>query len=304
MSHMPAYQFKQFLAPRYYLTWFCLAWAYLIAHCPFAMQQAVGRFLGRSTYYLMPKRRHITLTNLRLCFPDKSDADIQKIAKQSFAEVGLGAIEAAVTILGNPEKLASRVTVDGMEYVNEALAQKRGVIILGAHFASLELAGYLAAKMLPMHATYRPLKNKLIDYLVYKQRKAHFHGVIHRSDIRGMISALKRGDAIWYAPDQDYGRHHSVFVPFFGIQTATVTGLSRLASMSGAVVLPGFQIREKNGYRFIALPALTDFPSGDYEKDAVQINTILERIISEYPEQYLWQHRRFKTRPVGESGVY
>jgi KDO2-lipid IV(A) lauroyltransferase len=295
---------KQFLAPRYYVTWICLFFAYLIARLPFKLQQKIGRFLGRSVYYFMPQRRHITLTNVRLCFPELKPEQVEKIAKESFAEIGLGAIEASVTILGHPEKLAERVKVEGMEYVTAALAQKRGIIILGAHFASLELAGYLAAKLVPMHATYRPLKNKLIDHLVYKQREAHFRGVIHRSDIRGMVNALKQGDAIWYAPDQDYGARHSVFAPFFGIPTATVTGLSRLVKLSNAIVIPGFQFREGQGYRFIALPPLENFPSGDYVQDAIQINTILERMIRMHPEQYLWQHRRFKTRPEGEPQVY
>lgn len=255
-------------------------------------------------YYFMPKRRHITLTNLRLCFPELSDQQRIHLAKESFGEVGLGAIEAAVTILGHPEKLANRVQVEGMPYVEAVLKQKRGIIIMGGHFASLELAGYLVAKLVPLHATYRPLKNKLIDYLVYKQRKSHFHGVIHRSDIRGMVAALKRGEAIWYAPDQDYGAKHSVFAPFFGIPTATVTGLSRLAKLSGAVVIPGFQFRVGEGYRFIGLPPLENFPSEDPMQDATQINEILERMIRMHPEQYLWQHRRFKTRPEGEKGVY
>lgn len=295
---------KQFLAPRYYVTWICLFFAYLIARLPFKLQQKIGRFLGRSVYYFMPQRRHITLTNVRLCFPELKPEQVEKIAKESFAEIGLGAIEASVTILGHPEKLAERVKVEGMEYVTAALAQKRGIIILGAHFASLELAGYLAAKLVPMHATYRPLKNKLIDHLVYKQREAHFRGAIHRSDIRGMVKALKQGDAIWYAPDQDYGARHSVFAPFFGIPTATVTGLSRLVKLSNAIVIPGFQFREGQGYRFIALPPLENFPSGDYVQDAIQINTILERMIRMHPEQYLWQHRRFKTRPAGEAQLY
>lgn len=295
---------KQFLRPRYFVTWIGLAFAYLIARMPFKVQQIVGRAFGRCVYYVMPKRRHIAITNIRLCFPEFSEQHVKKIAKQSFAEVGLGAIEASVTILGHPEKLVNKVKVDGMEYVNAALAEKRGIIIMGAHFASLELAGYLAAKLVPMHATYRPLKNKLIDHLVLEQRKAHFHGVIHRSDIRGMVAALKKGEAIWYAPDQDYGARHSVFAPFFGIPTATVTGLSRLAKMSNAVVIPGFQFREGDGYRFIALPPLENFPSGDYVQDATQINTILEQMIRLYPEQYLWQHRRFKTRPEGQAQVY
>lgn len=295
---------KQFLHPRYYLTWICLGFAYLIARLPFTWQQKIGRFLGGSVYYFMPKRRHITLTNIRLCFPQWSQAQVEKTAKQSFAEIGLGAIEASVTILGHPEKLAERVHVEGMEYFTQASEQKRGVILLGAHFASLELAGFLAAKLTPLHATYRPLKNKLVDHFVYEQRKAHFRGVIHRSDIRGMIKALKNGDAIWYAPDQDYGAKHSVFAPFFGISTATVIGLSRLVKLSNALVVPGFQFREGQGYRFIALPPLENFPSGDEVKDATLINQILERMIRMHPEQYLWQHRRFKTRPEGEPSVY
>ena len=150
--------------------------------------------------------------------PELTPIQVKKIAKQSFAEIGLGAIEASVTIFGHPEKLADRVHVDGMEYFNQAIAQKRGVILLGGHFASLEVAGYLAAKLVPLHATYRPLKNKLIDHFVLKQRQSHFRGAIHRSDIRGMVKALKNNEAIWYAPIKTMAQdtaflHHFLVFP-------------------------------------------------------------------------------------------
>jgi KDO2-lipid IV(A) lauroyltransferase len=139
-----------------------------------------------------------------------------------------------------------------------------------------------------------------------KRRKVHFERAIPRGDIRALLLSLKENMPVWYAPDQNYGREHSLFVPFFGVPAATITATARLARASGAAVVPFFPKRlpDNRGYQLALYPALSDFPSGDDSADAQRINTVIEHAIREMPEQYLWAHRRFKTRPPGQPDVY
>lgn len=138
------------------------------------------------------------------------------------------------------------------------------------------------------------------------RREKNFDCAHERQDIRNIIGSLKGGMAVWYAPDQDYGRRHSVFAPFFGVPAAMITATARFAKISGAPVVPFFQQRldDGSGYKLRIMPALEGFPSGDDVADATRINKIIEEEILRQPEQYLWVHRRFKTRPEGEERPY
>jgi KDO2-lipid IV(A) lauroyltransferase len=156
------------------------------------------------------------------------------------------------------------------------------------------------------HVMYRKQKNKLIDEIMRRRRRHHFEKAIDRKDIRGVISSLKQGLPVWYAPDQDYGPKHSVFAPFFNVTAASITATARFASMTGAPVVPFFtrRLEQDRGYQVTLLPALQGYPAGDEVHDATVINQVLEQQIRQYPEQYLWIHRRFKTRPPGEDRLY
>jgi KDO2-lipid IV(A) lauroyltransferase len=295
-----------FLSPNYWPTWLGLGLLWLVVQLPYTWQLKIGAILGVLTSYVIPKRRKITRVNLKLCFPELSDAERKKLLRDNFASIGIAVIEMAMSWWMPSYKLDKLVTLHGTENADPAFAKGKGIILLGAHFTTLDLAGRICAEKYPFDVLYRPPKNKLIHALLLRRRQDSFSNTIDRNDLRSMIRKLAQNRAIWYAPDQDYGRKYSVFVPFFGVNAATITATARLAKMSGAAVMPVFQYRlpKGQGYEIFVHPALTDFPSGNDEQDAIRINQILEEAIRKAPEQYLWAHRRFKTRPEGEPSFY
>ncbi|MEO5702907.1 MAG: lipid A biosynthesis lauroyl acyltransferase, partial [Gammaproteobacteria bacterium] len=149
-------------------------------------------------------------------------------------------------------------------------------------------------------------KNPLFEALMQRARAGYAERAIPRGDMHAMVRALKDNLPVWFAPDQDFGHKHSIFVPFFGVAAATLTATARLAKLSGARVVPFFAQRMKdgNGYRLVLHPALGNFPSGNIEADTLRINQIIEAEIRRHPEDYLWVHRRFKTRPAGSPRPY
>jgi len=181
------------------------------------------------------------------------------------------------------------------------------VILLTCHMTHLEVSGHLLALHQTISLMYRLHKNPLMDQAIRKSRAARAHDTVERSDVRAMIRELKRGHAVWYAPDQNYGGTTQVlFVPFFEVPALTITTTGRLAQMTGAAVVPFFPVRlsDGTGYRISILPALERFPTGDDAADARHINQLVEHAVLHAPEQYLWVHRRFKTRPVGSARIY
>ena len=281
------------------LLW-CLTWL------PFAWQLAAGRALGRAGLGLAKNRRDIARTNLALCFPELSAGERQRLLEAHFASLGIALIETALSWWGSDQRLEKLVTLRGLEHLNAALRRGRGAILLSAHFTTLEIGGRLLALHAPFHVLYRDHKNPVIENLQQRARRRRFENAIPRGDLRGMLASLKQNHPVWYAPDQDFGLDNSVFVPFFGIPAATLTATSRLARVSGAPVVPFFQRRlpGARGYELTLLPALERFPSDDVEQDTRRLMHLIEARVREQPDQYLWVHRRFKTRPPGQSSVY
>jgi Kdo2-lipid IVA lauroyltransferase/acyltransferase len=185
-------------------------------------------------------------------------------------------------------------TIDGMEHLQAALARGRGVILIGGHFTTIEIATRILATVVPMNALYRPPKNEVLARTMHASFCRHGNP-IRTDDVRGMIRALRKNEAVWYAPDQSYRNKGAAMVDFFGIPAATTTATSRLAKISGAQVLTYFPERlPHGGYRVIIGAALQDFPSGDCVEDVKRFNGLLQDHIRKVPEQYLWMHRRFK----------
>jgi KDO2-lipid IV(A) lauroyltransferase len=181
------------------------------------------------------------------------------------------------------------------------------VILLGGHYTTLEISGRLLAFHTDgIQPIYKPAHNALYEAVMAGARKRLFDDLLDNSDMRTILRNLKRGKIIWYAPDQDFGRDRSVFAPFFGVPTATLTTTSRLARLSGAPVLPfsSERLPQGRGYVIRIHAPLPDFPSGDDVADASAVNAVIEAQVRRTPEQYLWVHKRFKTRPLGEPGVY
>lgn len=294
-----------FLLPKYWPTWMLLSMMWTVAHVPFPLQMRIGQALGRLSYLLAHHRRHICEVNLKLCFPELTEAERQQLVKQTFIANGMGLIEVAICWYRNIEDYRDRLTVTGLENLEKARAKGKGVLLLCAHFSTLELGGCLTNMVSPMDVTYRPNKNALFQAAMLKGRKRHFPQVLEREDVRGAMRSLKEGRTLWYAPDQDYGARHSVFVPFFGNEAATITATSRFARFNNSAVLfyRHYRNADNSGYHLEFGPELVDFPSDDDVADARRINALVEDAIRKLPDQYLWLHKRFKTQAAGRAAM-
>ncbi len=295
------------LAPRYWPVWLGLGLMRLMAALPFRWQLTVGGKIGRWLGNIARRRRRIAEINLELCFPELSPVERTALLEAHFAALGIGLFETAMAWWAPDEKLRGLARVVGAEHLERALARGKGVLLTTGHFTTLELGARFITWRHPFHAMYRPHKNRLYEAVMRRERERR-SGLppLVREDVRGLLRAFKRGRAVWYAPDQNHGIRNSVFVPFFGVPACTITATSRLAALSGAAVVPYFPRRLPGaaGYEVVILPALENFPSESVEADTRRVNELLEHYIRQAPEQYLWVHRRFKTRPPGEPGVY
>lgn len=206
------------------------------------------------------------------------------------------------------KRLRRLVKIEGLEHLEAAQAQGQGVILMAIHFTTLEIGAALLGQRHTIDGMYRAHKNPVFDYVQRRGRERHNADAqaIEREDVRGMIKVLRQGRAIWYAPDQDYGAKLSLFIPLFGVPAATVTATSKFAKLGRAQVIPMQQTRlpKGQGYLIKLEPPLADFPGESDEEDCIRLNQWIEGAISEQPEQYLWAHRRFKTRPEGEAKLY
>ncbi|MDA1369191.1 MAG: LpxL/LpxP family Kdo(2)-lipid IV(A) lauroyl/palmitoleoyl acyltransferase [Proteobacteria bacterium] len=300
---IPTIPLRQFAAPRYWPTWIGLALMWIVAHLPFAVQIQIGKLLGILSYHLARERRHICEVNLRLCFPELSAAEQRDLVRQTFISNAIGLIEIAIAWYRNPEDFRDRVSVSGLENLDAAINRGKGVLLLCAHFTTLEFGGFLFNLFHKMDVTYRRNKNPLFEAAMYNGRIRHYPNVFDRKDVRGAMRSLKQGRILWYAPDQDYGAQHSVIVPFFGNPAATITATSRFASVndSAVVFFSHYRNEDNSGYHLEFSPMLKNYPSGDLEKDAKFINEIVEAAIRKQPDQYLWLHKRFKTQAAGKQ---
>ena len=297
------HSYRDFWHLRYWPTWLMLGSLWLLTRLPVSMQLQFGAGLGRLAYHLIKGRRRVTEINIRMCFPELSEAEQQQLVRSIFISYGKGLMETAMSWFIDPQIFAGKTVLEGKELIDAAHRQGRGVILAGGHFAILDLASALfSLHKTGLEVVQRSHDNPLFNFFMTRARERNGHHCLSRKDLRGMIRVLKQGKLLWYAPDQDYGRRNSVFVPFFNIPTATITSTTRLAQLSGAVVLPCSAHREKHGYVLRIYPPWPE--TDDDVENARLYNQFLEQLVREYPDQYLWLHKRFKTRPEGEPGFY
>lgn len=297
---------NNFYHPRYWPTWAGIGILSIIVRLPHGLRIFIGSTLGIAGYYLAGSRRRVVETNLALCFPALGAAARRKLTKDTFRSGGMSIIETAVAWLVGGDSVMDISTIEGLEYLNRAKAQGKGVILLGTHMSTLDLAGAIISPSVTLDVMYRANKNALMEHVMKTGRERLYPSAIERNDIRQVIKNLKAGHIVWYGPDQDYGTRNAVFVPFFGVPAATTTAPSRIARITGAPIIPFTHYRVDNNkrYRVLMFPPMEGFPSGSYEDDAKLVNEFVEACIREYPEQYWWFHRRFKSRPSGEPPVY
>ena len=293
-------------APRYWPTWLGIGAMRLVSRLPYRLQLALGRILGRLLGWLSPYRRTIVATNLELCFPELDARARKQLVGQFYVSLGMSIMETAAGLWA-PNRFFNRLgTITGLEHLETARAQGKGVLLLSGHFCSLDFAGRILMNHYPACFTYQELRNRLSDHVIKKAREKNCKILIHRHDTRGFIRALKSGEVVWYAPDQDPGRKNSVFAPLFGIPANTLTATTKLAKLTGAAVMPFIiqRVPDAQGYMLAIEPALEHFPGADEVEDAARFNALLESQMRANPEQYLWNHRRFKSRPEGSASVY
>ena len=239
---------------------------------------------------------------------EKTATERKRLLKENFVSTGIAFFEMAMSWWWSKPRLAKLAHVEGLEHLQQAQREGQGVILMAFHFTTLEIGAALLGQQHTIDGMYREHKNPLFDFIQRRGRERHNLDslAVERDDVRGMLKLLRAGRAIWYAPDQDYGAKQSIFVPLFGIQAATVTATSKFAKLGKARVVPFTQQRlaDGSGYKLVIHPPLTDFPGASDEADCLRINQWVERAIHACPEQYLWAHRRFKTRPPGEPKLY
>jgi Kdo2-lipid IVA lauroyltransferase/acyltransferase len=270
---------------------------------------ALGTVLGSLLFHLASARRRIAAINLRLCFPELPQAERDRLLLAHFRALGRATLQETVSWWGSRDEVERLTRIEGAEH--HAAQAGKPVIWLAPHFVGLNIGGVrMSTSYAPAVSLYARILNPHLDRLMLHARtrfgSAERPNELYsrRDGIKPVIRAIRKGLPFYYLPDMDFGRKDAVFVPFFGVPAATVTGLSRLARATGAVVVPCITCWDGKGYVVRFYPAWENFPSEDVEADTRRMNAFIEDRIREMPEQYFWVHKRFKTRPRGEPGLY
>lgn len=292
--------------PRFWLVWLGMGLWWLVAQLPYPLLILLGKGLGKLYYLLGRDRRRIVKRNIELCFPELSPLEQRDLIRRNFESYGIASFEVPLAWWWTDKRFARLIQLEGLENIENLNGQ--GALLMALHYTTLEIGAQAVSRETVIDGMYRPHANPVYDYLQRKGRLARNPAaeVYPRKDVRGMMKALRKGRVIWYAPDQDYGPKQSVFAPFFGITAASVTATAKFAQAGNARVLPFTHVRlpGTQGYKVTIHPPLEGFPSGDEVADATRINQVVEGFIRQQPDQYLWAHRRFKTRPPGEQPLY
>ena len=294
----------KFIHPKFFPTWILILLMRIGVFIPFSTQVFIGKFIGKAIYPFMSKWRSTAYSNISHCFPEKKQAQVNTLVKLHFEAIGISLFETANAYYASDKKIIKLLTTKNEYFFKDALKQEGGIILLCAHFMPLMLGSRALLLKHRIANIYRPQNNKLFDQAMVKGYKKHGAVMIKSTDTRSIVKAINNSLPIWYAPDQDLGEKNSVFAQLFGIPTATATATARLAKNNNTRVIPFSFIRTKKGYEMSFEEPLQNFPSNNPVDDATTTNMILEKQIKKTPEQYLWIHRRFKTRPEGAENFY
>lgn len=279
-----------------------LVW--LLSWLPFRAIAALGWVVGHLIASVPSSRRRIGLRNLELCLPDWTPAARRQLLRRNFVAMVQMLLEYGYCWFASPERLRQLMRIEGIEHL-KAL-DGRPVILMMPHFTGLDLAGLRISLETPVVSIYSRQTDPWLDEFFRTRRLRLGTGIIfsRQQGTRSVIRALRDGYRLYYLPDQDFGHRDSVFVPFFGVNAATITGLSRMAAVANAAVLPCYPRREGNGYTLVIEPPLDNFPSADATADAARMNAVIEAQVRRQLHQYFWLHKRFKSRPPGEPDFY
>ena len=283
-----------------------LSLSWLLHWLPLPVLAWLARGLGSMLYLVGRSRRRVALKNLSLCFPELSVQQQRRIARDHFRSFSQVVLEQGLLWWASDRRFQRLIRVQGMEHWRAV--ESRPIIWLAPHFAGLDWAGVRLSAERPVASVYSRQNSELLNRMLLKGRNRFNQSVLfsRQDGLRGVVKALRQGTSFYYLPDLDFGRRDALFVPFFGVLAATVTGLSRIAKLTNALVLPVIarQLPGGRGYDVTIYPAWADFPTDDVAADTRRMNAFIEARIEEMPEQYLWTHKRFKTRPAGEPSFY
>lgn len=306
MAALPPFE-SRFLHPRYWLTWIGMGiWA-LTAQLPYRWQMFLGDRLGDLTRWLARSRRRVTRINLEQCFPDMTPRQQTELLIANFRSVGRAFLEIGFAWWGRDAKVRALCHITGIEHLEAARNQWRGVMLLTSHMTPLEIAARTLGEAWP-HCTlmYKDYDNPVFEWISQRKRLRYMATLLPHKQVSAFLENIRRGDIGIYMMDQSASRRHCVFAPFFGIPTATLKTTGDFARLTGAVAIPTFfgRLPEGRGYYVEIQPPLDNFPGENVIADATRLNALTETNILRHPEQYLWQHRRFKHRPEGGTAIY
>ena len=285
---------------------FGLAILRTVSRMPYPVLRGLGDISGAIAWQLARPRRRIALTNLRLCFPDWPEAQREAVARDHFRLFMRSFFERFVFWYGSPERIRSLCRVEGLE--NFETHHGKPMILLAPHFVGLDAGGTRLQVETPVASMYAAQKSRVLTEAM-TQGRSRFHTetstmILRTEGMRAALRPIRDGVPFYFLPDMDLGPRDALFVPFFGVPAATVTSVSRLAKIARAKVVPCVTTLTRDGYVVRLYPAWEDFPSGDLEADTRRMNAFIEQRVLEMPAQYLWTHKRFKTRPPGEPDLY
>ncbi len=301
-------QFKlSYLMPKYWGTWVLLMLLFLTIFLPRAVVDTFANQLGDIFRRTNKKREKIARTNIDLCFPELTELEKTALIKNSFRHQARSILFYSMIWWAPRFVLQKRIIMKGQENIEKSLSNKRSIIFLTAHSLGLEAAVSAIAMRYPASGPFKPMKNKLIDWLVVNGRSRHGGILYDRSvGLRPIIKDVRKGYSMIYLPDEDLGADRSIFAPFFGVEKASVPVLGRLAKSCHADVLPTMACYDEKKRRYVihVLPPLKDFPTGDDDRDTLIMNQSLEQIIRLCPSQYFWVMKLFKTRQQTDVKIY
>lgn len=297
---------SSYWTPKYWPVWIGMGLLRLVCLLPHSLALAIGRLIGRLAHAAGGSRRAVVRRNIELCFPEFTPQERDEMTRKHFAALGMMIIEMGLGRWASTKHLQSITKLTGAEHVHNALASGHGVILLSAHFTTLEISGRVLAKAIPpFDAVFRKNRSAFMTELQRSGREVSAASTIEKRDIKSMVRSLRDKRSVWYAPDQSYNRKGAEIVEFFGIPTMHTTATSSLARLGKAKVVPYFPRRlEDSTYELVLSPALENFPGDDPAEDARRYVRLLEEQIKLCPEQYFWVHRKFKSLPEGYPDYY
>lgn len=263
--------------------------------------------LGALLRVVMGRRRRVAQRNLERCFPECSAKERADLLAAHFRALARMLFEICWAWSASARRVARWGRWEGVEHIEKLRAEGRGILLITVHMTCLEMGGRLAAFKTPeVRGVYRPLENPVIEWYQNHGRERYVDSSISKRDLRPAIRHLRKSGMVWYAADQDFGAERSLFVPFFGIETATLEATLKLIRVSGCAVVPMFPAFDpvSRTYTVSFDAPLENFPGDDKREDLARLNRLFEEKIRRVPEQYWWIHRRFKTRPPGEPAFY